>query len=356
MYSSWADLTLRLINGKDLSSGETAWAMNQVMNGETSPVVLAGFLTALATKGETAEEVSGLADSMLAHARPISIEGECLDIVGTGGDRLATVNISTMASVVIAAAGIPVVKHGNRASSSACGSADCLEALGVNLSLSLEAVETIFKNIGITFCFANYFHPSMRFAAQARKELAVPTAFNILGPLTNPAKPNTSVIGVYSAEKAPLVAEVLASRGTNALVFRGDNGMDELSTVTGNTVWEVREGTSTQYRLDAVADLGLARATIEDLRGGDAQKNADVFRAVLDGESGAVRDAVCLNAAGAFVAYGKCAGITPQEGTFLERMAAGLELARETLDSGKASQLLECWVELSTELSEPQST
>lgn len=352
MRSSWADLTLRLINGENLESTETAWAMNQVMNGETSPVVLAGFLTALATKGETAEEVRGLADSMLAHARPIAIEGQCLDIVGTGGDRLSTVNISTMASVVIAAAGIPVVKHGNRASSSACGSADCLEALGVNLMLPLAGVERIFKELGITFCFANYFHPSMRFAAQARKELAIPTAFNILGPLTNPAKPGTSVIGVYSADKAPLVAQVLASRGANALVFRGDNGMDELSSVTTNTVWEVRGGSVTEYRLDAVADLGLAPASVDDLRGGDAQRNAQVFRAILSGEAGAVRDAVCLNAAGAFVAHGTSDGLRPEDGTFQERMKAGLDLARTTIDSGEANRLLERWVELSMQLSE----
>lgn len=352
MRSSWADLLVRLIGGEDLSSIDTAWAMDQVMNGGTSPVILAGFLTALATKGETAEEVRGLADSMLAHARPISIEGQCLDIVGTGGDRLSTVNISTMASVVIAAAGIPVVKHGNRASSSACGSADCLEALGVNLMLPLEGVEKTFRELGITFCFANYFHPSMRFAAQARKELAIPTAFNILGPLTNPAKPSTSVIGVYSAQKAPLVAEVLASRGTNALVFRGDNGMDELSTVTTNTVWEVRDGDIAEYRLDAVADLGLASASIDDLRGGDAQMNAKVFRAVLGGEAGAARDAVCLNAAGAFVAHGKYDGLRPEDGTFHERMAAGLDLARETIGAGKANRLLERWVELSMQLSE----
>lgn len=322
------------------------------MDGEASPVVLAGFLTALATKGETADEVRGLADSMLAHARPFSIEGDCLDIVGTGGDRLSTVNVSTMASVVIAAAGVPVVKHGNRASSSACGSADCLEALGVNLLLPREGVEEVFRQLGITFCFANYFHPSMRFAAQARKELAIPTAFNILGPLTNPARPTTSVIGVYSAEKAPLVAAVLASRGTNALVFRGDNGMDELSAVTGNTVWEVRDGSVNEYRLDAVADLGLAPACLEDLRGADAVFNADVFRKVLEGEGGAVRDAVCLNAAGAFVAYGKLDGLTAEDGTFYERMATGLELAYNTIDSGKARNLLERWIELSAQLSE----
>lgn len=352
MHSSWAELTLRLIDGKNLDSSETAWAMDQVMNGETSPVVLAGFLAALATKGETAEEVRGLADSMLAHARPISIEGGCLDVVGTGGDRLSTVNVSTMASVVIAAAGVPVVKHGNRASTSACGSADCLEALGVNLMLPLEGVERTFKELGITFCFANYFHPSMRFAAQARKELAVPTAFNILGPLTNPAKPDTSVIGVFSAKKAPLVAEVLASRGTNALVFRGDNGMDELSSATKNTVWEVRKGSIAEYRLDAVADLGLSPATIEDLRGGDAQFNAEVFRAVLDGHSGAIRDTVCLNTAAAFVADGTLSGFRQEDGTFFERMATGLELARETIDSGKASRLLERWIGLSAQLSE----
>ncbi|AWE42531.1 anthranilate phosphoribosyltransferase [Actinobaculum sp. 313] len=350
---SWPDLTSRLISHEDLSSEDTAWAMDQVMSGETSPVVLAGFLTALAAKGETPSELRGLADAMLSHALPISVSGPVLDIVGTGGDRLRTVNISTTAAMVIAAAGVPLVKHGNRASSSASGAADCLEALGVNLMLPVEGVERCFHELGITFIFANVFHPSMRFAAQARRELGVATAFNVLGPLTNPARPDRCVIGVSSARHAPIVAGVLAERGTSSLVFRGANGMDELSAVTSNQVWEIRDGHITEYELDAVEELGLAPATVEDLRGEDAAFNADVTRRVLAGETGAVRDAVTLNAAAALVADGTRNGTRVSDGSFAQRMAAGLDIARQTIDSGAASDLLDRWVTLSQKLGTP---
>lgn len=344
---TWSDLTSRVIAREDLSSEDTAWAMDQVMSGVTSPIVLAGFLTALATKGETASELRGLADAMLEHAKPIHIEGEALDIVGTGGDRLRTVNISTMAALVIAAAGTPVVKHGNRASSSASGSADCLEALGVNLTLPVEEVERSFRDLGITFIFANVFHPSMRYAAQARKELGVRTAFNVLGPLTNPARPQHSVIGVASEQHAPIVAGVLAERGTSSLVFRGENGMDELSAVTPNQVWYVHEGAVEYADVDAVKDLGLAPATVNDLLGGDAAFNAEVAKRVLAGEPGPVRDAVALNAAGAFAAEGTRAGMRASNGSIIERLAAGLDVACNTIDSGAAEDLLHRWVKFS---------
>lgn len=346
---TWPDLTTRLIRGEDLTTEDTAWAMDRVMSGDTSPVVLAGFLAALATKGETTDEFLGLADSMQSHASPVDLTSDSLDIVGTGGDRLRTVNISTTASIVIAAAGVKVVKHGNRASSSASGSADCLEALGVALDLETDDVERIFREIGITFLFANKFHPSMKYAAQARRELAVATAFNVLGPLTNPARPEAGAIGVSNEAQAPLVAGVLAKRGNRALVFRGTNGLDELSTVVPNQVWEVRDGEVTYYDLDAVADLGLTSATIEELRGQEAPYNAGIARETLAGKKDAVRDAVILNAAGAFVADGRLEGVRPEDGTFLERMAAGLDIAREAIDSGKATALLERWVELSNE-------
>ena len=344
---TWAGLTSNVIDGQDLSAEATAWAMDRVMSGETSPVVLAGFLTALAAKGETPDELRGLADSMLAHAVPVRTEGPILDIVGTGGDRLKTVNISTMASLVIAGAGIPLVKHGNRASSSASGSADCLESLGVNLQMPVEDVERCFAELGITFIFANVFHPSMRFAAQARRELGVRTAFNILGPLTNPARPSTSVIGVAGESHAPIVAGVLAERGTNALVFRGRNGMDELSAVVPNQVWEVRGGRMQFSELDAVKDLGLAPASVDDLRGGAADENAEVARRILAGEKGPVRDAVALNAAAGFVADGTLPRVHPEDGTLAERLIAGIEIADQTIDSGAARGLRARWVDFS---------
>lgn len=343
----WPELISRLIAREDLTSEETSWAMDQVMSGETSPVVLAGFLTALATKGETPDELRGLADAMLSHALPIEVEGPVLDIVGTGGDRLHTVNISTMAALVIAAGGVPLVKHGNRASSSSSGSADCLEALGVNLNMSLDAVHRCFEDLGITFIFANVFHPSMKYAAQARRELGVRTAFNLLGPLTNPARPSSSVIGVASEQHAPIVAGVLAERGTSSLVFRGVNGMDELSAVAANEVWEIRDGDVTFHEIDAVSDLGVAVASLDDLRGADAAYNADVARKVFGGEPGAVRDAVALNAAAGFVANGQLEGVCPDDGTLVERLRNGIEIAQRTIDTGAADSLLKRWVEFS---------
>lgn len=347
---TWPELTTKIINRIDLSADETAWAMDRVMSGETSSVSLAGFLTALATKGETTDELLGLADSMQAHAAPVNLSTDSVDIVGTGGDRLRTVNISTTASIIIAAAGIRVVKHGNRASSSKSGSADCLEALGIDLDLPVSAVERIFDELGITFLFANLFHPSMKYAANARRELGVATAFNVLGPLTNPARPQAGAIGVSNKRHAPLVAGVLARRDNRALVFRGTNGLDELSTVVGNEVWEVRDGEVTFYELDATANLGLPKADIEDLRGQDAVYNAAVARKVIDGQKGPVRDSVNLNAAGAIVADGRLEGVRPADGTFVERMRNGLAIAEETIDSGRAADLLARWIALSKDL------
>jgi anthranilate phosphoribosyltransferase len=344
---TWSDLIGRLIAHQDLTAAETGWAMDQVMTDQTTPAVLAGFLVGLATKGETVDELRGLADEMLAHAEPINISGaDVVDIVGTGGDRMHTVNISTMASLVIAAAGVGVVKHGNRASSSSSGSADVLEALGVDLNLPIPRVEEVFRELGITFCFANLFHPSFRHAATARRELRIGTAFNVLGPLTNPARPRAGAIGVAGAATAPLVAGVLAGRGTDALVFRGQNGLDELSATALNEIWEVRDGAVVEHTLDAVAELGLSPATVADLRGQDAQYNAGVARRVLAGETGPVREAVLLNAAAALVAHGSLPGAEPGAGTLVERLRAGLGHAARSVDSGAAAELLERWVAL----------
>ncbi|MFC5370004.1 anthranilate phosphoribosyltransferase [Arcanobacterium bovis] len=344
---TWPDLISTVIRGVDLTTQQTHWAMGSVMAGETSPVVLAGFLTALATKGETTDELLGFADAMQARATQINLPSRAVDIVGTGGDRFRTVNISTMAAIVIAAAGVPVIKHGNRASSSKSGSADCLEALGVNLDLSARGVEKVFEQVGIAFLFANKFHPSMRFAAQARKELAVPTAFNVLGPLTNPARVHASAIGVAREEHAPLVAGVLAKRGNSALVFRGLTGLDELSTVTPNQVWEVRNGDVSYSVIDAVADLGLDAATIDDLLGDDAQYNAAKATAVLRGEPNAIRQAVVLNAAAAIVADARLDGVDPSHGSLVERLRNGISIAENAIDSGKAQELARRWIDLS---------
>lgn len=310
------------------------------MSGEATPAQIAGFLVALSSKGETVEELSGLVAAMLAHARPVTISGEKLDIVGTGGDQLNTVNISTMAALVAAGAGAKVVKHGNRAASSSSGSADVLEALGVRLDLTVDEVARNAEEAGITFCFAQVFHPSFRHTAVPRRELAIPTAFNFLGPLTNPANVQASAVGVANARMAPLVAGVLAQRGSRGLVFRGNDGLDELTTTGPSTVWEIRDGRVTELTFSP-QDLGIRLATVEQLRGGNAEVNAAVVRQVLAGKEGPARDAVLVNAAAGLVAFDQSA-----EGPFLDRMRTAFARAAESIDTGAAAAVLGKWVAL----------
>jgi anthranilate phosphoribosyltransferase len=317
--------------------------MDEVMNGNASPVQLAGTLVALRAKGETVVELSGLAQSMLNHALPVDLPTDAVDIVGTGGDRAFTVNISTMAALVIAGTGAKVVKHGNRAASSKSGSADVLEALGVNLSLPPQQIQQVFDQVGVAFLFAQVFHPSMRHAAVARRELGVATVFNFLGPLTNPARPRAAAIGCTDERMAPLMAGVLAGRGGEALVFRGlKDGLDEMAATGPVQVWEARQGEVQAAVIDPVADLGLTPITVEQLRGADAAHNAQVARRVLDGETGPVRDTVVLNAAAGLVALGERAGLVG--GSLVQRLQAGMELAQVALDEGQAAQVLDRWV------------
>ncbi len=346
---TWPDIYTSLLAGHDLTHDWAAWAMDRAMSGEASPVQLAAFLVALRAKGESVGEMRALADVMLAHANRIEIAGPGIDIVGTGGDRAHTVNISTMAAVVVAACGVAVVKHGNRAASSSSGSADVLEALGVNLALEPRDVVRVAGEAGITFCFAQAFHPAMRHAAEARRDLGIGTAFNFLGPLTNPAQPPYAAIGVADARMAPIMAGVFASRGTDAAVFRGDDGLDELTTATTSTVWWVRDGRVTELSLDPT-HLGLALSPVEALRGGDAAHNADVARRLLDGERSAVRDAVVLNAgmALAVATAGPADGAdpsTPLDQDGLHRIVrAGMDRADQAIDSGAGAEQLRRWV------------
>lgn len=339
--NTWPRLINALIDGTDLTTGNTQWAMNSIMSGEATPAQVAGFLVALRSKGETVDELVGLVDSMIANASPIDIAGQKLDIVGTGGDQQNTVNISTMAALIAAGAGAKVVKHGNRAASSTSGSADVLEALGVRLDLPIERVSLNAEEAGITFCFAQVFHPSMRHAAVARRELGVPTAFNFLGPMINPAHVQASAVGVANGRMAPLVAGVLAKRGSRGLVFRGNDGLDELTTTGPSRVWEIRNGAVNEETFDPQA-LGIRRGTLEELRGGDAAANAAVVRSVLGGGHGSARDAALLNAAAGLVAFDLEA-----VGPFSERMAAALKRAEESIESGAASAVLDRWVALS---------
>jgi anthranilate phosphoribosyltransferase len=340
---TWPDVLGRLIRGEHLGAEDTAWVMDRVLSAEATPAQLAGFLVALRAKGETAAEITGLSEAMLRHARRVTGPTRAVDVVGTGGDQARTVNISSMAAVVVAAAGAPVVKHGNRAASSASGAADVLEALGIAIDLPPDGVAACVAQLGVGFCFAPVFHPAMRHAAGPRRELGVPTAMNMLGPLTNPAQPSAALVGCADTRLAPVFAEVFAGRGSSVLVVRGDDGLDELTTTTTSTVWVVGGGTVRVETLDAAA-LGLAPATRQDLRGGDPGVNAGVFRDLLAGARGPVRDAVLLNAAGALVAF---EGVPAQ---LAEAFPAALTRAAEAIDSGAAQRLLARWAELSTSL------
>ncbi|MEP6695243.1 MAG: anthranilate phosphoribosyltransferase [Pseudonocardiales bacterium] len=338
---SWPALLSALLRGDSLTAEDTAWAMTQIMAGEASPAQLAGFAVALRAKGETAEEVGGLVRAMLEQCAPLDVGVRAVDTCGTGGDRAHTVNISTMAALVVAGAGVPVVKHGNRAASSACGSADLLEALGVVVDLPGSGVLRCVAEAGIGFCFAPVFHPAMRHTATTRRELGVATVFNFLGPLANPARPAAQAVGVSDPRMAPVVAGVLAGRGASALVFRGEDGLDELTTTAVNRVWAVHDGEVGESRLDA-ADLGLARAAVEDLRGADATYNAAVAADFLAGAAGPVRDAVLLNAAAALAAYEGVSGAVEHA------LAAALPRAVASVDSGAAAGVLSRWVKTST--------
>ena len=346
--TTWPGVLSALLSGRDLAQSEAEWAMDQVMNGDAAPVQLAGFLVALRAKGETVQELTGLAEAMLRHAVRIEVPGPCVDVVGTGGDRHHTVNISTMAALVVAGTGRRVVKHGNRSASSKSGAADVLEVLGVRLDHPPARVAELAEEVGITFCFAQVFHPAMRHAGAARSGLGVPTVFNFLGPLTNPAQPVASAIGVFDERMAGLIAGVLGRRGTSALVFRGEDGLDEMSTTAPTGVWEVAGGAVTFERVDSER-LGLPRVTLADLRGGDATHNADVVRQVLSGAPGPVRDAVLLNAAAALVAWtGATAPSSPQDRPSLEdRLRAALVEVAAAVDSGAAEAVLERWVKAS---------
>jgi anthranilate phosphoribosyltransferase len=342
--TTWPALLSALLSGEHLTADETAWAMRQIMSGSATPAQIAGFAIALRAKGETVAEVAGLARVMLDLATPLHVEGPIVDVVGTGGDRAHTVNVSTMAAIVAAAAGARVVKHGNRAASSSCGAADVLEHLGIRLDLTPEQTAQVAERAGIAFCFAPVYHPALRFAGPPRKEIGVPTVFNFLGPLTNPARPSAQAIGVYDAGMLPVLAGVFAERGVSALVFRGDDGLDELTIATTSTVWTVNDGTATRTSFDP-AVLGIARADAGALRGGDVAFNAQAVHDLVGGKTGPVRDAVLLNAAAALVAL-------DGPGDDLDSaMIDAYARAVQAVDTGRAATTLETWTRISASFS-----
>ena len=341
----WKQTLAKLNSGLDLETDEIQAVMRQILQGSADTEDVKSFLLALKAKGEIAEEVSALVAEMYRHSAPISITERAVDTVGTGGDGAHTINISTTAAIIAAAAGARVVKHGNRAVSSRSGASDFLEALGVVPGLDGKGVERTVRELGIGFCFAPIFHPAMRFAAPARKELGVPTVFNILGPLANPAQPKAAAIGVANERMHLVMAQVLADKGCDGFVFRGDDGLDEITLATTTSVLIIGNGEIKSDRIDA-KDFGIAQAPLEAIVGGDAAENAEISRAIFKGERGAPRDAVLLNAAAAIAAF---------EGNFNQdirsRINAGLARASEAVDSGAATELLNRWAALTQEIS-----
>jgi len=340
---SWSGLLTTLVTGTSLTSDDTAWAMDEIMAGEATPAQIAAFAVLLRAKGETPDELAGLVTTMRDRATPVRVDVPAVDIVGAGGDMAHTVNISTMAALVIAGSGRTVVKHGNRAASSSCGTADVLEELGVAIDLPAEGVQRTVAEVGIGFCFAPVFHAGMRHAGAPRRELGTPTFFNFLGPLTNPARVSRAAIGCADKRMAPVMARVLAERGDTALVFRGDDGLDELTTTTTSTAWVVKDGTVHEELVDPAA-LGIEPVTAEQLRGGDKAVNAAVVREVLAGRGGGARDAVLLNAAAGIAAYDGFGGVN-----LAESLAEGLRAATASVDSGAAAELLARWIKASNE-------
>ncbi|AJQ91209.1 anthranilate phosphoribosyltransferase [Propionibacterium freudenreichii] len=342
---TWASVLTGLLEHDDMDAAEVSWAMDQILSNNASPVQVAGFLVALRAKGETVGEIRGMADVMLDKAVSLKMPNDAVDVVGSGGDRANTVNISTMAAIVAAASGRPVIKHGNRAASSMSGTADCLEALGLVIDIDPAKQPQVFDQAGISFLFAPLYHASLRFAAPARKELGIQTTFNFLGPLANPARPQAQAIGVANFRIAGLVAGVLADRGNRGLVFHGKDGLDELTTTGETDIWLIRDGAVHQTTLDPAA-LGLAPARPSDLVGGDPAHNAQVARDVFAGQTGPVRDIVGLNAAAAMLAFDGPNFTEP----LVDQMRPRLEEAFTTISQGRATELLERWVAISHEV------
>jgi anthranilate phosphoribosyltransferase len=341
----WGAQITKMKSGLDLEPFEIQEVMRDILSGSAETEGIKEFLLVLKEKGETTEEVAALVSEMYEHSAPINIAERAVDTVGTGGDGANTINISTTAAIIAAAAGARVVKHGSRAVSSKSGASDFLEALGVFPGLDGAGVERTVRELGIGFCFAPVFHPSMRFAAPARKELGVATIFNILGPLSNPAKPKAAAVGVANERMHLVMAQVLAEKGCDGFVFRGDDGLDEITLATSTSVLCIGQGEISSERIDA-KDFGLANAPIAALVGGDAAENGRISLAILAGERGAPRDAVLLNAAAAIAAFEG-----DVQADVKERLTLGLSRATKAVDSGAASDLLKKWAALTQKIS-----
>lgn len=354
--SSWPEILNALLAQQDLSQSQAAWAIDTIMTGQASDAQVAAFAVGLRAKGEKPEEAAALVQQLLKHGVHVTVPGITVDTCGTGGDGAGTLNISTAAALVASAAGARVVKHGNRAASSKAGSADVLEALGVALNVPATAVAECVEEAGICFFFAPLYHPSLRHAAVARREIGVQTVFNVLGPLANPARPQAQVVGVPNERIGNLIAGVLRNRGTYALVIRSHDGLDELSPTAPATIWDVTGARGADVVIETIdpADLGIQHAALAELVGADPAFNAERLRAALTPgaapELRAVRDAICLNAAAALVAYDAALGEAPKAESVAERLTLALPRARQALDTGAALQVLDRWIEVSQRL------
>ena len=325
-----------VVSGRSLSFEEATTVMREIMEGESTPAQLGAFLTGLRLKGETPPEIAGMATVMREKALKVNVPGPLVDTCGTGGDGKGTFNISTAAAFVAAGAGLKVAKHGNRAASGSCGSADVLEALGVKIDLPPEGVERCINEVGIGFMFAPLFHPAMRYAAPVRREIGIRTVFNILGPLTNPAGAQSQLLGVAYPELGPPMAEVLRLLGVyHAIIIHGEGGLDELTLSGSTTGWEVRDGEINTWTV-SIEDTGLPRASIEDLRGGSKDQNAATMRWVFRDQRGPIRDVVLLNSGAVLLA-----------GDRVSTLRQGIDMAAEVIDSGEALRKLEALAELS---------
>ena len=341
---SWPSTLSSLLAGEDLSRDSAGWALRQIMAGEASEAQIGAFMMALRSKGETVDELAGLVDVMLENAVLLNTGSDAVDIVGTGGDLVGTVNISSMASVVTAAAGIPVLKHGSRSASGKTGSSEMLEVLGIRLDLAPAQVAEVFKEVGITFFFAPVFHPAMRYVAPVRKQLGVPTTFNFLGPLANPAQPIATALGVSNPEIAPLMAQEIAQRGRTALVFRSKDGLDELSVTAPTQIWQVSGGKVTEFATERFVNPNI---TLAQLIGGDAKHNAEVAAALfagdLTGNLPAVKEVVLLNSAAGIAAYQLAKNPALASESIDDRLQNAFEVAKAALESGAAQQKLVQW-------------
>lgn len=339
---SWSQVLERLVGGEELSMAQSSWAMNEIITGEASDAQIGAFLTGLAGKGVSVNEIVGFRDAILDTALPVGLDPDCVDIVGTGGDRVGTFNVSTTASIITAATGTPVVKHGNRAVSSQSGASDVLTHLGIDLDYQTEHIAEVFGSTNISFVWAAKFLSGFRHVARARADLGIPTIFNFLGPLCNPVRPEASAVGVADAKQAPLLAGVFQVRGAAALVFRGDDGLDELTTTGHSHIWEVSRGSITEHDVNP-RDVGLPIAQLQDLIGGTPAENAKTLTEVLQGKPGPARDICLLNAAAGLVAYDLYKDPSTVEIGMHERLHAKLQIAAEVVDSGKALEKLEAW-------------